>query len=64
MKLYEKKQIDWENILFNNRTLFLLLLPIIIEQFLKLPYGNGRYDDGFDCWKCGNIGSVAGGLYK
>ncbi len=35
MKLYEKKQIDWENILFNNRTLFWLLLPIIIEQFLN-----------------------------
>jgi len=39
MKLYEKKQIDWENILFNNRTLFWLLLPIIIEQFLNSLMG-------------------------
>lgn len=35
MKLYERKRIDWENILFDNKTLFLLLLPIIIEQFLN-----------------------------
>lgn len=35
MKLYEKKQIDWKNILFDNRTLFWLLWPIIIEQFLN-----------------------------
>ena len=39
MKLYEKKQIDWKNILFNNRTLFWLLLPIIIEQFLNSLMG-------------------------
>ncbi len=24
---------------------------------LKFPYGNGGHDDGFDCWKRGNIGS-------
>ena len=35
MKLYDKNQIDWKNILFDNRTLFWLLLPIIIEQFLN-----------------------------
>ncbi|MCI9143734.1 MAG: MATE family efflux transporter [Lachnospiraceae bacterium] len=35
MKLYEKKQIDWKNMLFDNRTLFCLLLPIVIEQFLN-----------------------------
>lgn len=35
MELYEKKQIDWKNILFDNKTLFLLILPIIIEQFLN-----------------------------
>lgn len=39
MKLYERKQIDWGNILFNNRTLFWLLLPIIIEQFLNSLMG-------------------------
>lgn len=35
MKLYDKKQIDWKNILFDNKTLFGLLLPIIVEQFLN-----------------------------
>lgn len=35
MKLYEKKQINWKNMLFDNRTLFGLILPIIIEQFLN-----------------------------
>ncbi|MDE5697413.1 MAG: MATE family efflux transporter [Lachnospiraceae bacterium] len=39
MKLYDKKQIDWKNILFDNRTLFWLLLPIIIEQFLNSLMG-------------------------
>ena len=39
MKLYQKKQIDWENILFDNRALFWLLLPIIIEQFLNSLMG-------------------------
>ncbi len=35
MKLYDNKQIDWKNILFDNRTLIWLLLPVIIEQFLN-----------------------------
>lgn len=35
MKLYEKNQIDWNAMLFENRALFWLLLPIIIEQFLN-----------------------------
>ena len=35
MRLYDKKQIDWNNILFNNRALFMLLAPIIIEQLLN-----------------------------
>lgn len=39
MKLYDKKQIDWKNILFDNRTLFWLLLPIIIEQLLNSLMG-------------------------
>lgn len=39
MKLYNKKEIDWKNILFDNRTLFWLLLPIIIEQFLNSLMG-------------------------
>lgn len=39
MKLYEKNKINWENILFDNKTLFWLLLPIIIEQFLNSLMG-------------------------
>lgn len=35
MRLYEKKKIDWGNILFDNRALFMLLVPIIIEQLLN-----------------------------
>ena len=35
MRLYDKKQIDWNNILFTNRVLFMLLVPIIIEQLLN-----------------------------
>lgn len=39
MKLYDKKQIDWKNILFDNRTLFWLLLLIVIEQILNSLMG-------------------------
>ena len=39
MKLYDKERIDWKNILFDNRALFWLLLPIIIEQFLNSLMG-------------------------
>jgi len=39
MKLYEKEKIDWKNLLFGNRTLFWLLLPIVIEQFLNSLMG-------------------------
>ena len=35
MKLYDKTQIDRKNILFDNRTLCWLLLPIVIEQILN-----------------------------
>ena len=35
MKLYDKTQIDQKNILFDNRALWWLLLPIVIEQILN-----------------------------
>lgn len=35
MKLYDKKKIDWNSILFDNRALFMLLVPIIVEQLLN-----------------------------
>lgn len=39
MKLYDKKQIDWKNLLFDNKTLLWLLLPIILEQLLNSLMG-------------------------
>lgn len=39
MKLYDKKQIDWKNMLFDNSMLFWLLLPIVIEQALSSLMG-------------------------
>ncbi len=39
MKRYEKEQTDQQHILFSNTTLFWLLLPIIIEQFLNSLMG-------------------------
>lgn len=35
MKLYDKKQIKWNKLLFDNRALFMLLVPIIVEQLLN-----------------------------
>ena len=39
MKLYDKTQIDQKNLLFDNKTLYWLILPIIIEQFLNSLMG-------------------------
>lgn len=39
MKLYDKKQIDFKNIMFDNKALFLLLVPIIVEQLLNSLMG-------------------------
>ncbi len=39
MKLYDKTQIDQKNLLFDNKTLFWLILPIIIEQLLNSLMG-------------------------
>jgi putative MATE family efflux protein len=33
--LYDKKKIDWNNVLFDNKALFLLLVPIVVEQLLN-----------------------------
>lgn len=35
MQLYDKKKINQNNVLFDNRALFLLLAPIIVEQLLN-----------------------------
>ncbi|MDE6664335.1 MAG: MATE family efflux transporter [Lachnospiraceae bacterium] len=39
MKLYDKTQIDQKNLLFDNKTLFWLILPIVIEQLLNSLMG-------------------------
>lgn len=39
MKLYDKKKIDRKNILFDNRALFGLILPIVVEQALNSLMG-------------------------
>lgn len=39
MKLYDKKQIDRKNILFDNKTLFWLIMPIVLEQFFNSLMG-------------------------
>lgn len=39
MKLYDKKQIDQKHLLFDNHALFLLLVPIVIEQLLNSLMG-------------------------
>lgn len=39
MKLYQKEKIDWNHILFDNKALFTLLLPIVIEQLLNSLMG-------------------------
>lgn len=39
MKLYDKQQIDRKHILFDNRMLFWLLLPIVIEQLFNSLMG-------------------------
>ncbi len=35
MKIYDKEKIDWSNMPFDNKALYLLLVPIIVEQLLN-----------------------------
>ena len=53
MKLYEKDKIDWKNLLFDNKVLFTLLLPIVIEQLLNSFMGMA------DTMMVSNVGSAA-----
>ena len=39
MKLYDKTKIDWNNLLFDKKQLFWLILPIVIEQLLNSLMG-------------------------
>ena len=39
MKLYDRRRIDWNRLLFDDRALFWLLLPIVIEQLLNSLMG-------------------------
>lgn len=53
MKLYDKKQIDRKNILFDNKTLFWLIMPIVLEQFFNSLMGMA------DTMMVTTVGSVA-----
>ncbi len=39
MKLYDRTKIDWNNLLFDKKQLFWLILPIVIEQLLNSLMG-------------------------
>ncbi|MCM1102526.1 MAG: MATE family efflux transporter [Clostridium sp.] len=51
--LYDKSQIDWQNLLYGRRALFALLIPVIIEQLLNSLMGM------VDTMMVSNVGSEA-----
>ena len=53
MVVYNKEKIDWKNLLFDNKALFALLLPIIVEQLLNSFMGM------IDTMMVSTVGSVA-----
>jgi hypothetical protein len=54
----ERENGEENRLMFDNRALFALLLPIIIE------HGNGGYRYGQQCRQCGDFGGIAGGFYQ
>ena len=42
----KKQIIGKERLLFTNKALAALILPLIVEQFLACPGGNGGFGDG------------------
>jgi len=53
MKLYDKNKIDFKNLLYPTKTMFALLIPIVIEQFLNSFMGM------MDTMMVSNVGSEA-----
>lgn len=53
MKLYDKTKIDWEHRMFDNKTLWMLLIPLMIEQLLNSFMGM------VDTMMVGNVGTAA-----
>lgn len=51
--LYDKTQIDWENLLYGKSALFALLIPVIVEQLLNSLMGM------VDTMMVSNVGSEA-----
>lgn len=52
-KLYDKEKIDFSNLLYPNRAMFLLLVPIVVEQLLNSFMGMA------DTMMVSNVGSEA-----
>ena len=52
-KLYDKEKIDFNNLLYPNRAMFLLLVPIVVEQLLNSFMGMA------DTMMVSNVGSEA-----
>lgn len=52
-RLYNSSKIDWENLLFSKKTLWALLIPIMVEQLLNALMGM------VDTMMVSNVGSAA-----
>lgn len=53
MKLYDKSKIDMENLMFDNKALWAITFPIMVEQFLNCLMGTA------DSMMVSNVGSAA-----
>ena len=52
-KLYDASKIDWDNLMFSTKNLWMLLIPIMVEQMLNSLMGMA------DTMMVSNVGSVA-----
>ncbi len=52
-RLYDASKIDWDNLMFSSRALWMLLIPIMVEQMLNSLMGMA------DTMMVSNVGSVA-----
>jgi putative MATE family efflux protein len=52
-KLYDASKIDWDNLMFSTKELWMLLIPIMVEQMLNSLMGMA------DTMMVSNVGSVA-----
>lgn len=52
-RLYDATKIDWDNLMFSTKELWMLLIPIMVEQMLNSLMGMA------DTMMVSNVGSVA-----